>query len=86
MNVDTRLKEDALEAAKKQRRLEQEKKRKGKKRRKRASFDREDDEPGFHFIAYVPAGGRVWRMDGMEAFPRMIGTVDTSHHHARSNM
>ena len=62
-----------MEAQKKQRRLEQEKKRKGKKRRKRASFDREDDEPGFHFIAYVPAGGRIWRMDGMEAFPRCIG-------------
>ena len=74
MNVDTRLREDAAEAVKKQRRLEQESKRKSKKRRKRASFDREDEEPGFHFIAYVPAGGSIWRMDGMEVFPRKIGT------------
>ena len=73
MNVDTRLKEDAIEAAKKRKRVEQAKKRKGKKRRKRASFNREDEENGFHFIAYVPAGGSVWRMDGMDAFPRQIG-------------
>lgn len=73
MNVDSRLKEDALEAAKKQRRAEEAKKRKVKKRRKRVSFDRDDDESGFHFIAYVPAAGSIWRMDGMEAFPRRIG-------------
>ena len=73
MNVDTRLREDVIEAAKKQKRLEQERNRKTKKRRKRVSHDRDDDPPGFHFIAYVPVGGSVWRMDGMECFPRKIG-------------
>jgi ubiquitin carboxyl-terminal hydrolase L5 len=73
MNVDTRLKEDSVETAKKQKRAEEAKMRKGKKRQKRASFDREDEESGFHFIAYVPAGGTIWRMDGMETFPRQIG-------------
>jgi ubiquitin carboxyl-terminal hydrolase L5 len=73
MDVDARLKDDAIAAAKKQRRAEEDKKRKGKKRRKRISFDREDEESGFHFIAYVPAAGSIWRMDGMEAFPRQIG-------------
>lgn len=77
MNIDMRLKDDVMEAAKKQKRREQElkgkSKRKGKKRRKRASFDHEDEENGFHFIAYVPANSAVWRMDGMEPLPRRIG-------------
>lgn len=73
MNVDLRLKDDVVEAEKKKKRAEQAKNRKTTKRRKRNSFHREDEENGFHFIAYVPAGGSVWRMDGMEAFPRRIG-------------
>lgn len=32
-----------------------------------------DVEYGFHFIAYVPAGGYVWELDGMRAKPRKIG-------------
>ncbi|PHH87279.1 hypothetical protein CDD83_9070 [Cordyceps sp. RAO-2017] len=30
-------------------------------------------EYGFHFIAYVPAGGFVWELDGMRTKPRNIG-------------
>ncbi|KJZ72409.1 hypothetical protein HIM_08212 [Hirsutella minnesotensis 3608] len=30
---------------------------------------------GFHFIAYVPAGGFVWELDGMNAKPRKVGTA-----------
>jgi hypothetical protein len=77
MNVDMRLKDDVVEAAKKQKRREQELKRKGKgkgtKRKKRVSFDRDGEENGFHFIAYVPANKAIWKMDGMEALPRRIG-------------
>ncbi|RCI11110.1 hypothetical protein L249_7518 [Ophiocordyceps polyrhachis-furcata BCC 54312] len=32
---------------------------------------------GFHFIAYVPAGGFVWELDGMRIRPRNIGALDT---------
>ncbi|KND93098.1 Ubiquitin carboxyl-terminal hydrolase isozyme L5 [Tolypocladium ophioglossoides CBS 100239] len=30
---------------------------------------------GFHFIAYVPAGGHVWELDGMRIKPRKIGAL-----------
>ncbi|KAG0647183.1 Ubiquitin carboxyl-terminal hydrolase isozyme L5 [Hyphodiscus hymeniophilus] len=33
----------------------------------------EDEEPGFHFIAYVPINGNVWRLDGMQRQPVNLG-------------
>lgn len=33
-----------------------------------------DTDFGFHFIAYVPAGGYVWELDGMRPKPRRLGT------------
>ncbi|RDA93391.1 hypothetical protein CP533_1966 [Ophiocordyceps camponoti-saundersi (nom. inval.)] len=36
-----------------------------------------DVDYGFHFIAYVPAGGFVWELDGMRTRPRNIGALDT---------
>lgn len=38
-------------------------------------MDNDYDENGFHFIAYAPALGSVWKMDGMEASPRKIGDI-----------
>ncbi|PNY24403.1 Ubiquitin carboxyl-terminal hydrolase isozyme L5 [Tolypocladium capitatum] len=43
---------------------------KRKRKKKRPSVDY-----GFHFIAYVPAGGHVWELDGMRTKPREIGTL-----------
>jgi ubiquitin carboxyl-terminal hydrolase L5 len=36
---------------------------------------REDHEAdaGFHFIAFVPALGRVWKFDGLERQPQALG-------------
>lgn len=76
MIVDLRLKEDKKIA-------EQEKKRaaaaaKAKRPRKKAKIEEEyyeDEGTGFHFVAYVPAGGFLWRMDGMEPFPRKLGEL-----------
>ncbi|PFH57221.1 hypothetical protein XA68_15340 [Ophiocordyceps unilateralis] len=34
-----------------------------------------DVEYSFHFIAYVPAGGFVWELDGMRTKPRRIGAL-----------
>lgn len=37
---------------------------------------REEHEPdaGFHFIAFVPALGKVWKFDGLERQPQVLGT------------
>lgn len=34
---------------------------------------KEEEEPGFHFIAYVPIDGEVWKLDGIEARPINLG-------------
>jgi ubiquitin carboxyl-terminal hydrolase L5 len=36
---------------------------------------RDEDEPGFHFIAYVPINGVVWRLDGMQRQPVNLGKL-----------
>ena len=39
-----------------------------KKKRKK-----DDDESAFHFIAYVPIHGSVWRLDGLQRQPVNLG-------------
>ena len=80
MVVDLRLKQDSVAAEKEKKRKEAAAKAaaKAKRPRKRAKIEEdseEDEEAGFHFVAYVPAGGFVWRMDGMEPFPRKLGRL-----------
>jgi len=69
MNVDMRLKEDATAAARK-------KAAKSKKHRKRKKDVDDEGDNGFHFIAYVPVCGQVWRMDGMKANPQSLGSLN----------
>ena len=33
-------------------------------------------EEGFHFIAYMPVEGRVWKLDGLDSFPQDMGAYD----------
>lgn len=33
------------------------------------------DEEGFHFCAYMPIGGHVWKLDGMDRFPQNMGSI-----------
>jgi len=33
----------------------------------------DDDQAGFHFIAFVPIGGSVWKLDGLERQPVELG-------------
>ncbi|KAI9847885.1 MAG: hypothetical protein M1838_000693 [Thelocarpon superellum] len=35
-----------------------------------------DDEAGFHFIAFVPIGGVVWQLDGLARQPRRLGSFE----------
>ncbi|EDN95091.1 hypothetical protein SS1G_10966 [Sclerotinia sclerotiorum 1980 UF-70] len=37
---------------------------------------RSDDESGFHFIAFVPVKGVVWRLDGLQRQPVSLGQFD----------
>ncbi|KIY02789.1 uncharacterized protein Z520_01254 [Fonsecaea multimorphosa CBS 102226] len=72
MDVDLRLKQDMATAEKR-------KKAAGAKRprkKRKAEDELNEEESGLHFVAYVPAGGVVWRMDGLERLPRKLGTVD----------
>jgi ubiquitin carboxyl-terminal hydrolase L5 len=67
--VDLRLKDDVQAAMRK--RAPQKKKR---KKRKKASQIADDDN-GFHFIAYIPLHGHVWKLDGTEPRPRRLGRI-----------
>lgn len=50
------------------------KKRKGTARKSQAKTKKKDEEePGFHFIAYVPINDLVWRLDGMQRQPVNLG-------------
>ncbi|OAG44034.1 hypothetical protein AYO21_01886 [Fonsecaea monophora] len=71
MNVDLRLKQDMALAEKKKRAANAKRPRKKLK----AEDEADEDESGLHFVAYVPAGGVVWRMDGLERLPRKLGCV-----------
>jgi ubiquitin carboxyl-terminal hydrolase L5 len=35
----------------------------------------DESEAGFHFIAFVPAKGRVWKFDGLERQPQNLGIL-----------
>jgi ubiquitin carboxyl-terminal hydrolase L5 len=51
-------------------------KKKGGARKSQAKPKKKDEEePGFHFIAYVPIDGIVWRLDGMQRQPASLGTL-----------
>ena len=41
-----------------------------------AANDEDYEQGGFHFIAYIPIRGHVWKLDGMDYFPEAIGAFD----------
>lgn len=42
---------------------------KGKKR----TADEDESEGGFHFIAFMPIGHQLWKLDGLERQPMSLG-------------
>ena len=36
-----------------------------------------ESDAGFHFIAYVPINGDVWKFDGLERQPQKLGGDDS---------
>ncbi|PNS21262.1 Ubiquitin carboxyl-terminal hydrolase isozyme L5 [Sphaceloma murrayae] len=56
--------------------------RSGRKRKARVDLQADDEaegddspEAGNHFIAYLPIGNQVWKMDGMDRFPQLVGQI-----------
>ncbi len=48
----------------------------GKRKRKSAN----DEDSAFHFIAFVPINGAVWRLDGIQSHPVNLGQLDCPAH------
>lgn len=50
-----------------------------KKSKKKVTSDEdyEDDEAAYHFIAYVPIQGRVWKFDGLDRQPQKLGLCNS---------
>ncbi len=44
----------------------------------KAAIQQDVDQEGFHFIAYMPILGHVWRMDGLDSFPQDMGASDAA--------
>lgn len=42
---------------------------------KNAGDAEDSDDGGFHFIAFVPVEGRVWKFDGLERQPQDLGML-----------
>lgn len=57
LNGDLQLKNDAC----------------ARKNRKVAKGEAEDLDAGYHFIAFVPVDGKVWKLDGLERQPQNLG-------------
>lgn len=74
LNADLLLENEVSDANAKQA-----KKRAAPKKSARAPARRKKKKPkaeyGFHFIAYVPAGGHVWELDGLSSKPHKLDPV-----------
>lgn len=73
LNADLGLENEASEPkTKKSKNRTAAKKGKGQRRRKVA-----EDDYAFHFVAYVPADGQVWELDGLKTKPHKLGNQPT---------
>ena len=43
-----------------------------KKKKRLVQQEGDDDDASFHFIAFVPIEGKVWKLDGLERQPQCI--------------
>jgi len=53
--------------------LKNEAKAKGKGKRKKSQADLDENEAGFHFIAFMPIEDNLWKLDGLERQPMCLG-------------
>lgn len=78
--VDVMLKDEANKAKQKAQAQARNPTRKRKrtnftKRRKYKSTLEDEEENGFHFVAYVAANGSVWKLDGLRPQPVHVGII-----------
>ncbi|CAD6577040.1 MAG: hypothetical protein ASARMPRED_008107 [Alectoria sarmentosa] len=45
------------------------------KKGKRKTADEDENEGGFHFIAFMPINDQLWKLDGLERQPMCLGSV-----------
>lgn len=43
------------------------------RQRKQISKRGNETDSAFHFIAFVPVGGQLWKLDGLDPQPRNLG-------------
>lgn len=48
---------------------------KNTKKKNTRKVKEEEDELGFHFLAYVPINGAVWKLDGLQRQPDNLGNL-----------
>jgi ubiquitin carboxyl-terminal hydrolase L5 len=73
MNADLALQNDYEKWIKANRATKKKvaKKQTSKNRKKK----KDEDEAGYHFVAYVPINGSVWRLDGLQRQPVNLGKL-----------
>ncbi|CAF9920337.1 MAG: hypothetical protein HETSPECPRED_004243 [Heterodermia speciosa] len=49
-----------------------------RKQSKRPKSGNDDEDTGFHFIAYVPIDDNVWKLDGLKRQPQKLGTAKSA--------
>lgn len=49
------------------------------KRSKKKGGNDDDASAAFHFIAFTPVEGTLWKLDGLERQPHNLGMVPTKH-------
>lgn len=49
-------------------------------RKRSKSQESNDSDSSFHFIAFMPAKGQVWKFDGLERQPQALGQSTSSEY------
>jgi len=55
------------------------------KKRKRKAQEDDEASAAFHFIAFVPVDGMIWKLDGLERQPHKVGMVPLHYLFQESN-
>ena len=53
-----------------------------RKRKREPKGAMDESEAGYHFIAYVPVGDSLWKLDGLERQPEKLGKDLSTIHRA----